>query len=62
MNILAQSTTVEFSPAWKAVLVVGGIIALFVALKVGQVLIRLLFGLVGLALLGGAVWWIFLRH
>jgi hypothetical protein len=38
----------------------GGIIALFVAMKVGQVMIRLLFGLIGLAILGGAVWW-FLR-
>jgi len=50
----------ELSPVLKAAMVLGGIIALFVAMKVGQVMIRLLFGLIGLAILGGAVWW-FLR-
>ena len=62
MNILAQTTAGDFSPAWKAAMVVGGIIALFVAVKVGQFMIRLLFGLIGLALLGGAIWWLLVRH
>jgi hypothetical protein len=57
MNMFAEITMSEFSPALKAAAVLGGIIALFVAIKVGQVMIRLLFGLIGLALLGGAVWW-----
>jgi hypothetical protein len=57
MNILAQITMSEFSPALKAAAVLGGIIALFVAIKVGQVMIRLLFGLIGFALLRGEVWW-----
>jgi hypothetical protein len=52
----------DFSPALKAASVLGGIIALFIAIKVGQVLIRLLFGLIGLALLSGAVWWFLVRH
>lgn len=52
----------EFTPALKAATVVGGIIALLVAIKVGQVMIRLLFGLIGLALLGGAAWWFLVRH
>ena len=52
----------EFSPALKIAIVVAGIVALFVALKVGQVIIRLLFGLIGIALLGGAVWWFLLKH
>jgi hypothetical protein len=52
----------EFSPAVKAAIVLGGVLALFIALKVGQVMIKLLFGLAGLALLGGAVWWIVMRH
>ena len=37
------------------------IIALFVALKVGQGIIWLLFGVISLALLGGAGWWFFVR-
>ena len=61
-NILAQLTTGEFPPVLKVATVLGGIIALFIAMKVGQVLIKLLFGLIGLTLLGGAVWWFFLRH
>lgn len=55
-------TMSEFSPALKAVTLLGGVIALFVAIKVGQVMIRLLFGLVGFALLGGSVWWFLSRH
>ncbi len=52
----------DFSPALKVAIVVGGLIALFVAAKVGQVIIKVLFGLIGLALLGGAVWWFLLRQ
>lgn len=57
MNVIPQIAVMEFSPAMKAAtLVVGGVIALVVAIKGGQVLVRLLFGPIGLALLGGAVW------
>ena len=52
----------EFSPALKAAVVLGGVIALFIAMKVGQVMIRMLFGLIGLALLGRAAWWFLMRH
>jgi len=53
MNILAQITMGEFSPVLQtAALVLGSIIALFVVLKVGQIMIRLLFGMLGLALIG----------
>ena len=63
MNIIMQTALIEFSPALKAAaLVLGGIIALVAAIKVGQILIRLLFGLIGFALLGGAVWWFLLKH
>jgi hypothetical protein len=61
-DIFAQITTSEFSPVLKVATVLGGIIALFVAMRVGQVLIKLFFGVIGLAILGGAVWWFFLRH
>jgi hypothetical protein len=62
MNIFAQMTTSEFSPALKVATVLGGIVVLFVAMRVGQVVIKLLFGLIGLAILGGAAWWFLLRH
>jgi hypothetical protein len=62
MNIIAAIAMTELSPAMKAAVVLGGIIALVVAMKVGQVMIRLLFGLIGLALLGGAAWWFLVRH
>jgi len=52
----------DLSPALKAATLLGGIIALFIAIKVGQVMIRLLFGLIGLALLAGTVWWFLVRH
>ena len=60
--MFAQIAMSEFSPALKVAAVLGGIIALFVATKVGHVMIRLLFGLIGLALLGGAVWGFLMRH
>ena len=52
----------EFSPALKAGVVLGGVIALFIAMKVGQLMIRILFGLIGLPLLGRAAWWFVMRH
>jgi len=52
----------NLSPVLKVALVLGGVIALFVAIKVGEVVMKLLFGLVGLALLGGAGWWFFVRQ
>ena len=60
--MFAQIAMSECSPALKAAAVLSGIIALFVSIKVGQVMIRLLFGLIGLALLGGAVWWSLVKH
>jgi hypothetical protein len=53
----------DFSPAVKiAATVAGAILALFIAMKVGQVIIRVIFGLIGLALLAGAAWWLLARH
>jgi len=62
MNIFAPVATSEFSPALKVATALGGVIALFVAIKTGQTVIKLLFGLIGLALLGGAAWWFLVRH
>ena len=60
--MVAQIAMTEFSPVLRGAVVLGGVIALVVAIKVGQVMIRLLFGLIGLALLGGAVWWFLWKH
>jgi hypothetical protein len=34
-----------------------GVVALFLALKVGHVILKLVFSLVGLAVIVGAIWW-----
>ena len=62
INIFAQMTMSELSPALKVATVLGGMLALFVAIKVGRVMIKLLFGLIGLAILGGAAWWFLAQH
>jgi hypothetical protein len=43
-------------------IVVGGGVALFLAIKIGHAILRLVFGLLGLAAIGGTVWWLFLKH
>ena len=57
-----METISSLSPVLKIAVVLGGVIALFVAIKVGEVVMELLFGLIGLALLGGAGWWFFVRQ
>jgi hypothetical protein len=37
-------------------------VALFLAIKIGHAILRLVFGLIGLAAIAGAVWWFFLKH
>lgn len=43
------------------VIVVVGVLALFLALKIAHVIFKMVFGLIGLAAIGGAVWWFFLK-
>ena len=62
MTILEQTPAYSFSPAVIAIVAVGGIILLIIALKIGRMIAKLFLGLMGLALLGGAVWWFFFRH
>jgi hypothetical protein len=38
------------------------VLALILAIKIGHAILRLVFGLIGLAAIGGAVWWLFLQH
>lgn len=44
------------------VIVVVGVVALFLAIKIAHVIFRMVFALIGLAAIGGAVWWFFLKH
>jgi len=61
MNLFGQITMSGFSPALKVATLLVVLIALFVAIKVGRVMIRLLFGLIALSLLAGSVWWLLSR-
>jgi hypothetical protein len=45
-----------------AVIAVVGILALFLAIKIAHIIIRVMFVLLGLAAIGCAVWWFFLRQ
>ncbi|SPE62267.1 hypothetical protein SBV1_80017 [Verrucomicrobia bacterium] len=44
------------------VIVLAGVVALFLAIKVGHAILRLVFGLTCLAAIGVAVWWFFLKQ
>jgi hypothetical protein len=44
------------------IIAVVGVVALFLAIKIGHAILRLVFGLIGLAAIVGAVWWFFLKH
>jgi hypothetical protein len=50
------------NPGALVVMGVAGVVAIFLALKIGHFVIRMLFGLAGLALLAGGVAWLFLHH
>ena len=62
MELFAQLSINSSSPAAKAVLVVGGCLVLYVAFKVGHFLLKMLFGLLGVALLVTVFWWLFLKQ
>ncbi|HTJ00389.1 MAG TPA: hypothetical protein VL527_16030 [Dongiaceae bacterium] len=47
------------NPVVLGAFVVIGCLVLYVAFKIGFVILKILLGLVGLALLGGALWWFF---
>jgi hypothetical protein len=44
------------------IIAVVGVVALFLAIKIGHAILRLVFALIGLVAIGGAVWWFFLKH
>jgi hypothetical protein len=41
----------------QVAIVAVGCLLLYVAIKIGHVILEMLLGLAGLALLGGAIWW-----
>jgi hypothetical protein len=57
MEIGGQITSNMSSPAAKVVLVVAGCLALYLALKIGHFLLRILFGMAGAILLGVVILW-----
>lgn len=54
---IGQITTSMSSPAVQIAVVVAGCLVLYVAFKIGLVILKILLGLVALAVLGGATWW-----
>jgi hypothetical protein len=57
-NILANLP----APLLKVVVIALGLLALFLALKVAGFMLKIVFVLIGLALSGSAVWWLFFRQ
>jgi hypothetical protein len=54
-----QKMTQGLPPAAvKAIIIVLGVLALYLAVKIAHFVLKILFTLVGLALLGVAVWWV----
>jgi hypothetical protein len=62
MDIIQQIRTGLLSHSSMAVVAVVGILALILAIKVAHFVTRLLLGLIAITAIGGAVWWVFLRH
>ena len=50
------------APLLKVVVIALGLLALFLALKVAGFMLKIVFVLIGLALSGSAVWWLFFRQ
>ena len=55
---IGQITTSMSTPAVQVAVVVAGCLVLYVAFKIGMVILKIVLGLAGLALLGGASWWL----
>jgi hypothetical protein len=54
---IGQITTSMSSPAVQIAVVVAGCLVLYAAFKIVAFILKILLGLVALALLGGATWW-----
>ena len=60
--MIEQIRAGHFSHGSMAIIAVVGILALILAIKVAHFIGRLILILIGLAAIGGAVWWFFLRQ
>ncbi len=45
----------------QILLIVFGLLSVFIAFKIAHFVLKVVLHLIGLALLGGAVWWFFFR-
>jgi hypothetical protein len=50
------------APLLKVVIVALGLMALFLAIKVASFMLKIVLVLIGLALSGSAVWWLFYKQ
>ena len=57
MLLIAQIPANLPAPVVQLVIVAVGCLLLYVAVKIGYVILKMLVGLAGLALLVGAIWW-----
>ena len=62
MDMIEQIRAGICSHSSMAVIAVVGILALFLAVKIAHIIIRVIFILLGVAAIGCAVWWFFLRQ
>ena len=61
MDMIEQIKTGLFSHGPMAVIAVVGVLALILAMKIAHLILRVIFILLGLAAIGAAAWWFFLR-
>ena len=61
MDLIEQLKAGVCSHGSMAVIAVVGVLALILAIKIAHFVIRVIFVLLGLAAIGSAVWWFFLR-
>jgi hypothetical protein len=62
MNLTEQIKAFVFSHGSMVVIAIIGVMALILAVKIAHVIMRMMFALLGLAAIGTAVWWFFLRQ
>jgi hypothetical protein len=61
MVLIGQTAASLSSPVVRVAIVVAGCLVLLVAFKFGSFILKTGLGLVGLALLGGAIWWFLVK-
>lgn len=61
-TLLTLPAASDQSPLFLIAVGCAAVLLIYVALKLGGMLLKLLFGLIGLALLAAAAWWFLGRH